>query len=383
MSFGSEIVGRDPSTGECFCLRLNGPVISELAPSSDDTDAYLAPGLIDLQVNGFHGIDLNDGKLTVERVTGLCRSLAGIGITTFLPTLITAPERQITGALATIRSACESDPLAADMIAGIHVEGPSVSAEDGPRGAHPLAYVRPPSLDEFSRWQSACGNLVAMVTLAPEQDGAPAYIEALYKQGIHVSIGHSAATADEIRAAVRAGARLSTHLGNGAAAVLPRHPNLIWAQLAETDLTASFIADGHHLPADTFSVMLRAKGLENAVLVSDTVALAGLPAGTYDQPIGGKVELSEDGRVSLAGTPYLAGAGLPLVATIPIAMHMADLDLSTALRLATVNPGRYVGRSDGLKPGARADIFRFRRSSSANQPLEVLDVWSAGQRIAP
>lgn len=383
MSFDAEITGRDPSTGEAIRLRIKDRVIADLATSSQDTDTFLAPGLVDLQVNGYSGLDLNDGRLTQETLVALCRSLSGIGVTTFLPTLITASEDQIIDTLATISKTCRSDRLAGEMIVGVHVEGPSVSAEDGPRGAHPVDHVRSPSVAEFARWQAACDGLVTMVTIAPEHVGALDYIEALSAQGVHVSIGHSAASADQIHAAVRAGARFSTHLGNGAAAQLPRHPNLIWAQLADIDLTASFITDGHHLPADTFVAMLRAKGLERSMLVSDTVALAGLPPGVYDQPVGGKVQLGEDGRVSLAGTPYLAGAGLPLIASLPIAMRMAGLDLGTALRLATVNPGRHVGRGDGLKVGARADIMRFKLSDTPHGPFEIQDVWSAGQRIVP
>ncbi|MEO1224786.1 MAG: amidohydrolase family protein [Pseudomonadota bacterium] len=383
MTDGAEIVGHDPATGESLRLTVKGRVIAAIEPAAEETNTFLAPGLIDLQVNGYGGIDLNDTGLTPDAVSDLCRSLATLGVTTFLPTIITAPEDRIIGALGRIAAARAADPLAAEMIAGIHVEGPSVSPEDGPRGAHPLQFVRPPSIEEFDRWQAACDGLVAMVTLAPEHEGAHIYIDAVSQRGVHVAIGHSGASADQIHAAIAEGARLSTHLGNGAAATLPRHPNLIWAQLASDTLTATFIADGHHLPADTFAAMVRAKGLDKAILVSDSVALAGLPAGVYEQPIGGKVELSEDGRVSLAGTPYLAGAGLPLINTLPIAMRMAGLDLASALRMATTNPGRFVGRTEGLKVGARADILRFRRPYDPQGPLDVVDVWSAGRRTAP
>src|SRR5699024_3206830 len=145
-------------------------------------------------------------------------------------------------------------------VPGVHIEGPSISPADGPRGAHPVEHVRPPDLAEFERWQAAGDGLVKLVTLAPEHAGAPGYIRTLAARGVIVALGHSAATPDEVHAAVDAGARLSTHLGNGVAAVLPRHPNLIWTQLADDRLYASFIADGHHLSADTFRAMLRAKG---------------------------------------------------------------------------------------------------------------------------
>jgi N-acetylglucosamine-6-phosphate deacetylase len=161
---------------------------------------------------------------------------------------------------------------------------------------------------------------------------------------------------------------------------MPRHPNLIWAQLAEDRLAASFIADGHHLPADTFKAMLRAKGLERALLVSDSVALAGMPPGLYSQAIGGEVEVCAGGRIGVAGTPYLAGAGLPLIANIPIAMRMAGLALADALRLATINPGRFIGGLGRLVPGAAADILRF-SVRAPGEPLRVEAVWKAGEEV--
>jgi N-acetylglucosamine-6-phosphate deacetylase len=160
---------------------------------------------------------------------------------------------------------------------------------------------------------------------------------------------------------------------------LPRHPNVIWAQLADDRLTASFIADGWHLSADTFKAMLRAKGMERAFLVSDTVALAGMPAGLYEQSIGGTVEVSPEGRIGVAGTPYLAGASLPLSANVAIAAEMASLPLADALLLATRNPGRFVGGRGGLDVGARADLIRF-DWSQGDRALQVREVWVHGER---
>lgn len=334
-------------------------MIAAIGEGPSDAEDWLGPGLIDLQVNGFAGHDLNAPGLLPETVKALAHVLRANGVTTFLPTLITASESSIGAALRAIARARESDPDLAHSIPCVHVEGPHISPEDGPRGAHPREHVRPPDLAEFHRWQEASGGLVGMVTLSPHHPEAPDYIRALTGEGVHVAIGHTHAGPEEIRAAVDAGAALSTHLGNGVAATLPRHPNLIWAQLADDRLTASFIADGHHLPADAFRAMLRAKGLERAVLVSDTAALGGLPPGTYRQPIGGDVELREDGRLGIAGTPYLAGAARPLIEDIPIAMRMGDLSLADALRLATVNPGRFVGGRARIEVGASADLIRF------------------------
>ncbi len=351
------ITGRDPASGASLAVTTERGRITAIEPGPNGEQPWLAPGLIDLQVNGFGGHDLNAPGLTPETVTALVHRLRQDGVTAFLPTLITASEADIIAALRAIAAARAADPAVAHAIPGVHVEGPHLAGEDGPRGAHPRAHVRPPDLAEFARWQAA--GPVAMVTLSPHWLDASTYIAALAARGVHVALGHTAATPEQIRAAAAAGARLSTHLGNGAAAMLPRHPNLIWAQLADDRLTAGFIADGHHLPADTLTAMLRAKGLDRALLVSDATALGGMPPGRYTQPIGGEVELLANGRLGTPGTPYLAGAALPLITGVANAITLAGLTLADALRLATVNPGRYAGGRGLLTLGGPADLIRF------------------------
>jgi N-acetylglucosamine-6-phosphate deacetylase len=353
------ITGRLADSGETVVLHLDGGLISAIEPASGHAPHYIAPGLIDLQVNGYGGHDLNDGAVTPETVSALCQTLRTLGVTTFLPTVITASEANIVAALSAIAAARRIDLVAFAMIPGIHVEGPSIGREDGPRGAHPLEHVRAPSLAEFARWQAACENLVSMVTLSPDYPEAPAYIAALTAQGIHVALGHTGATAEQVHAAIAAGATLSTHLGNGSAALIPRHPNFLWAQLAADQLTATFIADGFHLPGDTLTAMLRAKGLERSVLVSDVVALGGMPAGRYYNPIGGIVEVQANGRIGVADSPYLAGAGLPLCANVAIAAKLAGLSLGDAIALATRNAGRFCGGRGRLEVGAPADLVCF------------------------
>ena len=320
---------------------------------------FLSAGLVDLQVNGYAGIDLNDGAVTPDKVAALARKLAGLGVTTFLPTLITAPESAIIAALEAIAAARKTDPLVAHVVPFVHVEGPFIAPEDGPRGAHPREQVRAPDLGEFERWQQASDGLVGMVTLSPHFPEAPAFIAATVAQGVLVSIGHTSATPEQVRAAVDAGARLSTHLGNGAASMQPRHPNFIWTQLADDRLTATFVADGHHLPGDTFKAMLRAKGISRSILISDAAALGGMPPGRYQQPIGGSVELGADGRLGVAGTPYLAGAVRNLGEDVAIAIELAGLSLADALAMASRNPGRFAAGRGRLEPGAPADLMRF------------------------
>jgi N-acetylglucosamine-6-phosphate deacetylase len=333
--------------------------ITEIGPGPEDEPVWITSGLIDLQINGYRGHDLNAGGVSPSVVQALATSVRRLGVTTFLPTLITAPEASIVEALRAIAEARRSDPLVAHAIPYVHVEGPHLAPEDGPRGAHPAEHIRAPDLSEFQRWQEASGGIVGMVTLSPHFAEAPAYIRTLTTQGVHVAIGHTHASPAQITAAVDAGAVLSTHLGNGAAAVLPRHPNLIWTQLAEDRLTATFICDGHHLPADTFRAMIRAKGVERSILVSDTVTLAGLPPGLYEQPVGGRVELTDEGRLGVVGTPFLAGAVRPLADGVARAASFGGVSLADALVMASSNPGRFVGGRGQLSMGAPADIVRF------------------------
>lgn len=233
----------------------------------DASGVWLAPGFIDLQVNGYAGFDVNADHLSEETILGLAAKLLAAGTTAFLPTIITAPETKILRAVETIARAHHSRPDLAHAIPGIHLEGPHIAPEDGARGAHAAEHVRPPELHEFDRLQQAAKGLIRLVTLSPHWPDAPAYIHELTKRGVIVSLGHTNATLQQISDAVDAGATLSTHLGNGIPAMLPRHPNPIWSQLADDRLRATFIADGHHLPAEILKVMLRAKTIWTAAFL--------------------------------------------------------------------------------------------------------------------
>jgi N-acetylglucosamine-6-phosphate deacetylase len=363
------VSGRDAHTGRGIEVVIRDGVIAAINDAPGAEPVWLSPGLIDLQVNGYHGFDLNADDLTAATVLELAYSVLAVGVTTFLPTIITASEEKIIACLKAIAAARQLDPVLQHMVPGVHVEGPHLSSLDGPRGAHPREHIRPPSIAEFDRWQRSCGNLVRLVTISPHWDESAGYITALRQRDILVSIGHTHASGEHIRAAVDAGATLSTHLGNGVADLLPRHPNLLWTQLAEDRLTAMLIGDGHHLPADTLKVMLRAKGLERVILVSDTVALAGMPPGLYETPVGGRVEMTADGRLCLPGTRLLAGSATPLKDAVSL-MANTHLSLAESLQLATRNPARLLGRAGKLQIGAAADLLRFNWERGTGMHIE-------------
>jgi N-acetylglucosamine-6-phosphate deacetylase len=262
------------------------------------------PGLFDLQVNGFAGVDFNDPGISTAELDRAAEAMLRTGVTRFLPTLITAPLEDFVvcaGVLAHWRH---------PGMVGIHAEGPYISPTEA-RGAHPPQHIAPASVDDFRRRQDAAEGRIVLLTLAPEVPGALELIEHLVDAGVRVAIGHSNADPARVRDAVRAGATLSTHLGNGCAPGLPRHPNLIWEQLASDELTACFIVDGHHLPAATLKSMIRAKTPSRTALVTDATPGAAAPPGQYS--LGTlRIERGADGRVVLPGTPKLAGSALTL-----------------------------------------------------------------------
>ena len=294
------------------------------------------PGLFDLQVNGFAGVDFNAPGLTTEGLAEALERQRATGVTRCLPTLITSSfDRFARNARVIARS---PDPA----VAGIHMEGPYLSPEDGPRGAHPREHVTNASIADFDRRQEAADGRIVLVTLAPEAPGALSLIDHLVKAGVRVAIGHTGGTPQQVEDAISAGATLATHLGNGCAQMLPRHPNFIWTLLAADPVAASFIVDGHHLPAATVKGLVRAKGVDRSILVTDATSAAACGPGRYS--IGDVVcESGEDGRVSLPGTPYLAGSSLTLDRAIANTVKFTGLPIDAVLPMASTIPVRSLG----------------------------------------
>jgi N-acetylglucosamine-6-phosphate deacetylase len=310
---------------------------------------------------------------------------AAFGVTQFLPTLTTHTLDTLTHGLRTIDRACLEDHRIALRVPGIHLEGPYLSPEDGARGAHPRSYCRRPDWEEFCRLQEASGGRIRVLTLSAEFEEAPDFIARVVAAGVIVSIGHTAATPEQIRRAADAGATMSTHLGNGSHPMLPRHRNYLWAQMAEDRLTAGLIADGHHLPPEVVKSIVRAKEPSRCVLVSDLSGYAGLPPGRYETELC-NLEILPAGKMVVAGQQeLLAGASLPICDGIANVMNFTGVDLVTAVDMASRRPREILGIEAGraeVEGPADFVLFQMRREADEqNVRFELEKTVSWGQTV--
>ena len=337
-------------------------------PAVDREDLpFVGPGLFDLQVNGAKGIWFSSETLTVDDVEQVIQIYLQQGITRCLPTLITNSFEAIEHGLQTIRAACERNDLVRRVVVGCHIEGPYISPEDGPRGAHPVAHVRHPDIAELTRWQQAAGGLIRLITLAPESPNAVEFIRFAVQSGIVVAIGHTAATPTQIRNAIDAGATLGTHLGNGCAGMMPRHDNVFWPQLADDRLTCSVIADGWHVPESMLKCIVRCKSLNRIVLTSDVSGFGGCAPGRYaTRDV--SVDVLDDGRIVVAGqTQYLAGSGATTGDCVAHLMNCCGLSLADAWPLASSRPDDLLGYpANRLEEGALACLTLFQLVAAAH-----------------
>jgi len=359
---GSETVrGIHPGTGETLAISTSGGRISALKAVSAEAGPFVSPGWVDLQVNGFAGVDYNDPSTPADEIARSIEVQRSTGVARFYPTVITGSGQGMRGSLRNLARARRTISNGSAML-GFHVEGPWISPDDGPRGAHPQQHVRSPSIEEFARFQDAAEGGIRIVTLSPEHDEAPRVIEHMVANDVVVSIGHTNAKSAQITDAVCAGATMSTHLGNGAHARVPRHDNYIVHQMADDRLYAGLIIDGIHLPPPFAKVALRAKGPHRSILVTDAVAPAHCEPGIF-QLGEQQVELLPSSRVELTSSRRLAGSALSMDRGVENAMRFAGMTLHEATRLACSNPGAAMGlaqRTEYLTPGQAADFTLFR-----------------------
>jgi N-acetylglucosamine-6-phosphate deacetylase len=355
------VVAREYSSSEWIEIELRGGLIQLVRAAGGPAevlpgDSWVAPAFWDIQVNGRDGRSFSSPELTAEQAAAIIVDQGSLGTAWLCPTLITAPLEHMRHGLRTIAEACNRFSDVARRVVGIHIEGPFLSEADGYRGAHSADAMQDPSWALFETLQEAAGGRIKLITLAPERTGSIDFIRRATEAGVVVALGHTAASGSVIREAALAGARLSTHLGNGIASLLPRHPNPIWEQAALESLCASFIADGHHLDRATLRVLARAKGPARTILVSDASPLAGLPPGRY-----GEWAIEPNGRIVVADTPYLAGSNADLATGVGYLLSATGWTIGQALAAVTSNPARLLGRAvPSLDPGSPGNLVFFR-----------------------
>lgn len=301
----------------------------------------VVPGLVDLQVNGYRGVDFLSPALTEDSFAGACRQMLKEGASAFLPTIITSGGDMYEHNLPIMAKVIHSDEFR-DRVLGIHLEGPFISSAEGARGAHNVQWVRKPDLAYLKHLLDLAGHTVKLITIAAELDGADELTQFAAENGIAVSLGHQTAGVEDLQRLAKAGARALTHLGNGVPLTIPRHDNPIFAGLGVDELSAMIITDGHHLPVGLIKTIVRTKGADKCIVTSDATALSGMRPGEYDS-LGTKVILEEDGRLYNPQTGYLAGSSATMLDCMN---HLASLNLLKADELVAVgfyNPLRLIG----------------------------------------
>ena len=365
--------------GKGYEIRVEDGIIADLRECPDVPEGrFICPGgLIDTQVNGAVGFNYSGEDLDVNQVRLICEDLAKHGTLQHFATIITRPEELILRNLDVIVKAVEEDEFVRRSITGIHIEGNFISRLDGPRGAHDLRYVRDADIAEFDRWKEHARGLLKYITIGAEANGAEQLIRHAVSKGVAVAIGHTGATREQIDRAVDAGATLSTHLGNGIFAKLDRFENPIWPQLRNNGLTTGLIADGDHVTPDLVWVISRCKDSDHIILVSDLHHCAGLPPGRrQDGPL--EIDIVKDGAVRVAGTPYLAGAGVHLLRCIWNYSHFTGTALKTSFRLGTANPIRKYSLNPEraeLRKDQKAEFITFTESENG---FELNSVFAGG-----
>ena len=356
-------------TGRNIRIKTENGFISEIEEGGNG-NLIVAPGLFDNQVNGYKGVGFSNPDLDVADICRVVNDLHEVGVTSFLPTIITAQKDILLRNMGIIREAIvethdcvshntEPTPFSS-TIPGIHLEGPFISPEPGFRGAHNPEWIRKPDLKEFDELFKASGEKIIHITLAPEIDGAIELIKHCRKLGVTVGLAHHNANAKQIDDAVDAGAGLAVHLGNGIANTIARHDNPIWPQLSNDGLLISMIADGFHLTREEIRTFYKVKGPGKSILTSDCTDLAGKSPGKYLWD-GKNVVLEPEGVIRFPEQGVLAGAASPLIRDIGIMMKFTKCSLADAIDMASLNPARFHGITDRgeIKVGQRADLILF------------------------
>lgn len=345
----------------------------------DPEQPYVSCGLIDLQINGYAGIDFSAPDMSVDRLLSVLPAIWKTGTTAICATLTTNTIERLERSFRLLEQARAQDARFRATVPCYHLEGPYLSP-GAAHGAHDPALMRNPDWEEFSRLQRAAGGNIAIVTLAPELPGAPEFIRKAAAAGVIVSIGHTDGGPEDVHRAVESGARMSTHLGNGCAGLIDRHKNPIWAQIAEDRLHAGLICDGFHLPPDLVRTIYKAKGIGRIFLVTDAIHAAMMPPGRY-HAVGTDINVLENGLVMRADGASLAGSTLRMDRAVQVFRAFTGASLDEGLAVTQKNPARLLHRREipsELAAGETANILLFREAPDA---LQVERVWLNGEEV--
>lgn len=380
INYVDSINGIHYKDGKPVSLELINGNISDISRPNElieNSSWYLAPGLIDIQINGYMGVDFSGPDLTVEEIKKATKALWRVGVTSYFPTIITSDFSRMKKNF-TILSKAKEDPEIGSSLAGFHLEGPYISPVDGFRGAHLEKYTRKPNWQEFLILQKAAKNNIRLITVAPELDGAIQFIKKLVNSGVIVSLGHHNGSVSQIKDAVTAGARMATHLGNGCANMINRHNNPIWPQLSNDLITPSIIADGFHLNREEIRTFYKTKGADNTILVSDALDLAGLPPGEYIR--GERKLLLTPNVVKFPDINALAGAASPISKCLEVVMDFTNCSLEDAIKMASLNPAKMFSLNDRglIKKGKRGDIVLF---TMKGDKIQIKKTFVAGKEV--
>ena len=360
------IEGIHYTTGKPVQIKIENGKIAEIKSikklKDENGKTYIAPGFFDNQVNGFAGVSFAFGEsdLTKEGIEKATAELWKKGVTTYLPTLTTNSQEVLVRNFAILASSINDENLRGS-IPGFHLEGPYINPEDGYRGAHPKQYVRLPDWHEFMEMYKAADGKILQVTVAPEIEGAQDFIKKCNEKGIIVAVGHHNASKEQLDLAVKNGARISTHLGNGCANMINRHVNPLWPQLANDDLMISIICDGFHLLPEEIKVFFKTKGVDKTIITSDVTSYAALEPGQYKTETGETIELTKEGKLYYPAQNVLYGSASPITKGVGHIMEVTGCSLADAIQMASTNPAKLYNLNDRgvLEVGKRADLVLF------------------------
>lgn len=375
-----EVIGNIPGKGLAR-IQADRDQIKKIQTEggADIQRPFASPGFIDIQLNGFGGVDFCDGHLEVHNAPRILPALWKTGVASSCPTVITNTYEAPLHNFRVLEESRRLDSRFARPVACYHPEGHYISP--GPsHGAHDPRHVRPPNWEQFRELQVAAGGRMGIVTIAPELPGADEFIRRARNSGVVVALGHTDAAPGQIHAGIKAGATLSTHLGNGNPQTIDRHRNTHWPQMAVEGLSASLICNRFHLPADLIRVILRTKGIEHCILITDAVYVAGLPPGRYTRA-GLDSDYLPTGQVMMADHHCMAGLAVSMDRTISVFMQATGVALFDSLRAATVNRAGVLSRLDVCKELAEGQLANLTLFRVNNCDLKVEATILAGEVV--